>query len=61
MAHLDNLLTGAEVVLDDQVLDQIDKIVPPGTEVGLLGPAYVPSALAQSSLRRRALSERAAI
>ena len=60
MDHLDDLLAGAETALDDQVLDQIDEIVPPGTDIGPLGPAYVPPALAQASLRRRPATERAA-
>lgn len=32
-ADLDDLLAGAGVELSDDVLDQIDAIVPPGTEV----------------------------
>ncbi len=34
--HLGDLLAGIEVVLDDAVLDQIDAIVPPGTDAGSL-------------------------
>ena len=45
MEQLDDLLAGAEVVLADEVLDQIDKIVPPGTDVGIDAAAYVPPAL----------------
>src|SRR5919202_1599788 len=33
MEHLDDLLAGAEVTLDDEILDRIDEIVPPGTDV----------------------------
>jgi aryl-alcohol dehydrogenase-like predicted oxidoreductase len=35
MQHLDDLLAGAEVRLSDDVLDRIDQIVPPGTDIGL--------------------------
>ena len=60
MEHLDDLLAGAEVALDDDVLDRIDQIVPPGTDVGPLDAAYVPPAVTQASLRRRPAGERAA-
>jgi aryl-alcohol dehydrogenase-like predicted oxidoreductase len=60
MEHLDDLLAGAEVVLSDEVLDQIDQIVPPGTDVGIDAANYVPPALSQTSLRRRPASERSA-
>ncbi|MGN6692281.1 MAG: aldo/keto reductase [Sphingopyxis sp.] len=59
--HLEGLLAGAEVVLDDALLDQIDAIVPPGTDVAPLdGAAYVPPALDRLSLRRRPMAERVA-
>jgi aryl-alcohol dehydrogenase-like predicted oxidoreductase len=60
MAQLDDLLAGAEITLDDEILDQIDEIVPPGTDVGALDMAYVPPAISSVSLRRRPASERAA-
>lgn len=61
MEQLDGLLAGAEVVLDDDLLDRIDEIVPPGVDVAPLeGAAYVPPAIAQPSLRRRPMRERAA-
>jgi aryl-alcohol dehydrogenase-like predicted oxidoreductase len=53
MDHLDDLLAGLEVRLDDDLLDRIDAIVPPGTDVGTLDQAYVPPALARLELRRR--------
>jgi diketogulonate reductase-like aldo/keto reductase len=59
-AHLDNLLAGLDVTLSDDVLDRIDEIVPPGTDVGALDQAYQPPALEDSSLRRRPLGARAA-
>lgn len=61
LEQLDDLLAGAEVALTDDVLDQIDQIVPPGSDVGVPDAAnYVPPALSQANLRRRPVSERAA-
>jgi aryl-alcohol dehydrogenase-like predicted oxidoreductase len=52
--QLDDLLAGADVVLSDEVLDRIDEIVPPGTD---LNPADVrfatPPEIEHSHLRRR--------
>ena len=58
--QLDDLLASADVTLTDDILDQIDEIVPPGTDVGTLDQAYLPPALQNSSLRRRPVSERTA-
>ena len=60
MAHLDDLLAGAEITLDDDLLDQIDKIVPPGTDIGTLDMAYQPPAIEHAELRRRPPNNRAA-
>lgn len=61
MEQLDDLLAGAEVALADEVLDQIDQIVPPGIDIGTPDAAnYVPPSLSQTNLRRRPVSERAA-
>jgi aryl-alcohol dehydrogenase-like predicted oxidoreductase len=60
MAHLDDLLAGAEVALGEDLLDRIDKIVPPGTDVGTLDMAYQPPAIVRADLRRRPLTDRAA-
>jgi aryl-alcohol dehydrogenase-like predicted oxidoreductase len=60
MAHLDDLLAGAGTTLDDDLLDQIDQIVAPGTDVSVLDMAYQPPAMQQASLRRRPAGERAA-
>ena len=60
MEQLDDLLAGADVTLTDDILDQIDEIVPPGTDVGTLDQAYLPPALLNSSLRRRPAGERTA-
>ena len=60
MQQLDDLLAGAEVVLNDEILDRIDLIAPPGTDVGPLEANYNPPAITQASLRRRPAAERAA-
>jgi aryl-alcohol dehydrogenase-like predicted oxidoreductase len=60
MAHLDDLLAAREVLLDDAVLDRIDAIVPPGTDVIPLEAAYSPPAIKQVNLRRRPIGERRA-
>jgi len=49
MEHLESQITAAEVHLSDDVLDRIDEIVPPGTNVnpsdtGWVNPALVPEA-----------------
>jgi len=54
MEHLESQLTAAEVTLSDDVLDRIDEIVPPGTnvnpnEVGWANPALEPRARRRSS------------
>jgi aryl-alcohol dehydrogenase-like predicted oxidoreductase len=60
MTHLDDLIAGLDVTLTDEILDRIDEIVPPGTEVGALDQAYVPPAVAHPGLRRRPVADRAA-
>jgi aryl-alcohol dehydrogenase-like predicted oxidoreductase len=60
MEQLDDLLAGAEVVLSDEILDRIDEIVPPGTDVGQLDMAYNPPAVVKPTLRRRPINERTA-
>jgi len=53
MEQLEDALAGAEVTLGDNVLDQIDTIVAPGTDVGQLDMAYTPDAIRTPALRRR--------
>jgi aryl-alcohol dehydrogenase-like predicted oxidoreductase len=52
--QLDGLLTGADIELTGAILDRIDEIVPPGTD---LDPAdnyaATPPAIEQAELRRR--------
>ncbi|MFD3918638.1 aldo/keto reductase [Streptomyces sp. NPDC058595] len=60
MDHLDDLIAGAGTVLSDDVLDRIDAVVAPGTDVGTLDMAYAPPAVGQARLRRRTAEERTA-
>ena len=60
MEQLDDLIAGMDVVLSDDVLDRIDEIVPPGTDVSPLDQAYVPPAIQNTELRRRPPGERGA-
>ncbi|GAB3576354.1 aldo/keto reductase [Amycolatopsis endophytica] len=60
LSHLDDLLAGAPVTLGDDVLDRIDDIVAPGTDLGPLDVAYVPPALEDPALRRRPVEDRRA-
>jgi aryl-alcohol dehydrogenase-like predicted oxidoreductase len=60
LQHLDDLLAGADVVLSDEILDRIDEAAAPGTDAGPMGALYTPPAVAQTSLRRRPIAERAA-
>ena len=60
MEQLDDLISGFGVALTDEILDRIDEIVPPGTDVGTLDQAYLPPSLQSPSLSRRPVNERAA-
>jgi aryl-alcohol dehydrogenase-like predicted oxidoreductase len=60
MEQLDDLLAAASVTLTDDILDQIDAIVPPGTDVGPLDQAYLPPAILEADLRRRPARARSA-
>jgi aryl-alcohol dehydrogenase-like predicted oxidoreductase len=60
MEQLDDLLAGIDVTLSDEILDRIDMLVPPGTDVSRLDMAYQPPALQRPDLRRRPVNERAA-
>ncbi|MEU4050925.1 aldo/keto reductase [Streptomyces olivaceus] len=59
-AHLDDLVAAFDVRLDDDLLERIDEIVPPGTDVTALDQDYRPPALLHPHLRRRPATERAA-
>ena len=60
MEHLDGLLQGASLVLDDAILDRIDEIVPPGTNLYHPDGAWRSPALSDAARRRRPLPDRAA-
>jgi len=53
MEHLESQLPVLELRLDADVLDRIDEIVPPGTDVDEADVGWVPAAIADKSLRRR--------
>ncbi|MGE5286357.1 MAG: aldo/keto reductase [Micromonosporaceae bacterium] len=60
MDQLNDLLGAASVALDDEVLDRIDQIVPPGTNLNTADGGYLPPSLTDPALRRRPLSQRSA-
>ncbi|MEU6131010.1 aldo/keto reductase [Saccharopolyspora sp. NPDC047091] len=60
MEHLRDLLDGLDRTLSDDVLDRIDAIVPPGTDVGALDMAYAPPAITDPARRRRPATTRSA-
>jgi len=53
MDQLDGLLKGADLTLDDDTLDRIDEIVPPGTNLYHPDGAWSPVSLTDPTLRRR--------
>ncbi len=60
MDHLTDLLAAAKVALDDDVLDWIDRIVPPGTNLNRADAGYDPPSLTDPAQRRRRISDRTA-
>jgi aryl-alcohol dehydrogenase-like predicted oxidoreductase len=53
MEHLESQIDVTDVHLDPEVLDRIDRIVRPGTNVVDADAGYVPPAISDRSLRRR--------
>ena len=53
MEHLESQLPALELRLSADVLDRIDEIVPPGTDLNVTDVGWVPAAIEDSSLRRR--------
>jgi aryl-alcohol dehydrogenase-like predicted oxidoreductase len=53
MEHLESHLGAADVTLTDDLLDRIDKIVPPGMNLNPADRGYEPPALVTPALRRR--------
>ncbi|HZN13055.1 MAG TPA: aldo/keto reductase [Acidimicrobiales bacterium] len=60
MEQLTDTLAGATVSLDDEILDRIDALVPPGTNVATEDAGFVPPALNQAWRRRRPADRRSA-
>ncbi|GAA3009705.1 aldo/keto reductase [Streptomyces fulvorobeus] len=58
--QLSDLLAGAGKVLDDEVLDQIDEIVPPGSDLNPADNHSVRGLLADTARRRRPTPRRSA-
>jgi hypothetical protein len=54
------LLDAAETRLDDDVLDCIDRIAPPGTDIGVVDVGHRPPAIENADLRRRPADDRSA-
>ena len=54
MEHLESQLPALELRLDADVLDRIDEIVPPGSDIDEADVGWTPAAIADASLRRRA-------
>ncbi|MFJ2814981.1 aldo/keto reductase [Streptomyces sp. NPDC087294] len=60
MEQLDDVLAGAGTTLSDEILDRIDEVVAPGTDVSRLDMAYNTPAIEQRRLRRRSPEDRPA-
>jgi aryl-alcohol dehydrogenase-like predicted oxidoreductase len=60
MDQLTDLLAGASVTLDDDLLDRIDQIVPPGVTLNPADAGWQPPVLADPAARRRPPATRAA-
>jgi aryl-alcohol dehydrogenase-like predicted oxidoreductase len=58
--QLADVLGAADVVLEDAVLDRIDELVPPGTNINPADAGFVPAALDVASRRRRPSIDRKA-
>ena len=51
-AQLDDLLTAADVSLDDDTLDAIDEVVAPGVDINAADRGWAPPGLDRSARRR---------
>ncbi|WP_026422050.1 aldo/keto reductase [Actinokineospora inagensis] len=58
--HLDDLLASVDTALTDDILDRVDAIVPPGTDIGVLDTAHTPPSITDPALRRRPIAHRSA-
>ena len=53
MEHLESQIGATDIKLTDDVLDRIDELVPPGTNLNTFDAGWTPPALADRRLRRR--------
>ena len=53
MEQLESQLGAADLVLDDDLLDQIDDVVPPGTNLNAADNGWLPPSITDPALRRR--------
>ncbi len=60
MEQLEDLLAGASLELDDAVLDRIDRIIEPGTDISAPDVGWIPPSITDPGLRRRPGGERSA-
>ena len=58
MEQLDGILAAGAPTLDDDVLDRIDELVPPGTDVSTADGGWTPPAVEAAWRRRRPLAVR---
>jgi aryl-alcohol dehydrogenase-like predicted oxidoreductase len=56
LEHLESQLGAAKVTLSQDVLDRIDEIVPPGTNLNPADGGYLDPSIRNSALRRRSAS-----
>ena len=56
--HLQDLLAGAAVRLDDSTLDRIDELVPPGTNLNTVDAGWTSPSPADAAPRRRPYGHR---
>jgi aryl-alcohol dehydrogenase-like predicted oxidoreductase len=53
MEQLESQLSAPDIVLDARVLDQVDELVPPGTNLNAADAGWSPRVLSKARLRRR--------
>jgi aryl-alcohol dehydrogenase-like predicted oxidoreductase len=60
MEQMTDILAGASVELSDDVLDALDEVIPPGTNINAADAGWTPPSLTQSFRRRRPQGRRSA-
>jgi hypothetical protein len=53
MEQLESQLSAPDVRLEESILDRIDEIVPPGTNLNAADSGYMPPSIASAWRRRR--------